>query len=89
MYYISYLSSLCQRRRWSDPHYECFRYSQGFSCAVRVNSRDYVTETGYRTEVLAQEAAAQLAYQYAVNESQFAKMHGCLPQAIYADGTMF
>jgi len=88
MYYIIYLSSLCCRRRWTDPHYECFKYNQGYSCVVRVNQRDYVTDVGYQTEVLAKEAAAQLAYHITTNESQFAKINGSLPQTIYANGTM-
>ena len=73
---------LCRRRRWSDPHYECVKYNQGYSCSVRVNQRDYVTDAAFPTDALAREAAAQLAYQYSVNESQFAKLHGIQQQPV-------
>lgn len=62
MYYILYLSSLCRRRRWPDPLYECFGYGSGHACTVRVNHRDYRTDTIHETEDLAREAAAMHAY---------------------------
>jgi len=62
MYYILYLSSLCRRRRWPDPLYECFGYGSGYACTVRVNNRDYRTDTVHDTEDLAREAAAMHAY---------------------------
>jgi hypothetical protein len=69
MYYILYLSSLCRRRRWSDPHYESYQYSNGFSCTVRVNGREYQSESILDTEVLAREAAAMRAYLFCRNFS--------------------
>jgi len=62
MFYILYLSSLCRRRRWSDPHYECKQYTTGYVCNVRVNNRDYQGDSVHATEVLAQENAAMRAY---------------------------
>ncbi|KAA8893852.1 hypothetical protein FN846DRAFT_766713, partial [Sphaerosporella brunnea] len=62
MYYILYLSSLCRRRRWNDPHYRCFAYGGGYMCTVSVDRREYTTETVYDTEDLAKEAAAMKAY---------------------------
>lgn len=62
MYYILYLSSLCRRRRWPDPHYDTVDYGSGYACKVHVNYRDYQAETLYQTEELAKEAAAMNAY---------------------------
>ncbi|KAJ6262779.1 hypothetical protein Dda_1336 [Drechslerella dactyloides] len=87
MYYILYLSSLCRRRRWPDPHYEILHCNGGYSCVVRVNHREYYCENVSESEVLAREAAAQRAYQFSVNESQFAKAAGVIvapSKAIYA-----
>lgn len=75
MYYILYLSSLCRRRRWSDPHYECVPVHGGYVCMVRVNGRDYQSEPNrvFETDGLAQENAALNAYlvcrNISVNES--------------------
>jgi len=83
------LSNLCRRRRWPDPHYEVLRCNGGYSCIVRVNHREYYCETVSDTEVLAREAAAQRAYQFSVNESQFSKAAGVIvapAKAIYATG---
>lgn len=62
MYYILYLSSLCRRRRWTDPLYKCLPYGSGYACTVSVDHREYVTEKTYETEDLAKEAAAMKAY---------------------------
>jgi len=88
LWFVNTKIGLCRRRRWSDPHYECYKYTHGFGCAVRVNGRDYVTDATHQTEALAKEAGAQLAYQYSVNESQFFKMVGITPQAVFANGTV-
>jgi len=91
MYYILYLSSLCRRRRWSDPHYEVIQCNGGYSCIVRVNQREYYCENVWESEVLAREAAAQRAYQFSVNESQFAKAAGVIvtpSKAVYATATI-
>lgn len=69
MYYILYLSSLCRRRRWSDPHYESYQYPNGFTCTVRVNGREYQSQSVLDTEVLAREAAAMRAYLFCRNFS--------------------
>lgn len=75
MYYILYLSSLCRRRRWNDPHYETVQVPGGYICLVRVNGREYHSEPNrvFETDVLAQENAALNAYlicrNISVNES--------------------
>ncbi|KAI5821167.1 hypothetical protein BZA77DRAFT_348372 [Pyronema omphalodes] len=61
-YYELYLSSLCRRRRWTDPLYRCYPYPGGFASSVAVNNRDYQTDDIYQTEELAREAAAMKAY---------------------------
>lgn len=75
MFYILYLASLCKRRRWPDPHYECIPYSGGFACNIRVNHRDYPSDEIHATQELAREAAAQRAYlicrNISVNESLY------------------
>lgn len=69
MYYILYLASLCKRRRWPDPHYECYPSGGGFTCKVRVNHRDYTSEDIHATQELARESAAQQAYLVCYNIS--------------------
>ncbi|EGX49547.1 hypothetical protein AOL_s00078g36 [Orbilia oligospora ATCC 24927] len=84
---ISSFPGLCRRRRWPDPHYEVLQCNGGYSCIVRVNHREYYCENISESEVLAREAAAQRAYQFSVNESQFAKAAGVIvapSKAIYA-----
>lgn len=80
MYYILYLASLCKRRRWPDPHYECYPYSGGFTCNVRVNHRDYQSDEVHASQELAREAAAQRAYlicrNISVNESLYQQGSG-------------
>ncbi|RPB23314.1 hypothetical protein L211DRAFT_284366 [Terfezia boudieri ATCC MYA-4762] len=75
MFYINYLASLCKRRHWPDPHYECYPYNGGFTCNVRVNHRDYQSVAISATQDLAREAAAQRAYlvcsNISVNESLY------------------
>ncbi|KAI9660823.1 MAG: hypothetical protein M1829_006476 [Trizodia sp. TS-e1964] len=53
---------LCRRRRWLDPMYESYRTSSGYCCTVRVNHREYQTDTVYESEALARESAAMRAY---------------------------
>ena len=47
----------------------------GFVCVVRVNNREYRTDTGYQTEGLARENAAMRAYlicrNFSVNDGKF------------------
>jgi len=79
MYYIQYLSSLCNRRRWPDPLYGSYRTPSGFTCTVRVNNREYQTDTGYETETLARENAAMRAYlicrNFSVNDGMYPAGH--------------
>lgn len=54
-----------------------------------MNHREYYSETVMDSEVLAKEAAAQRAYQFSVNESQFSKAAGVIvapAKVIYATG---
>jgi len=69
MFYILYLSSLCKRRRWPDPHYEIYPLNNGFACSVRVNHRDYPSDELSGSRDLAREAAAKRAYLFCRNIS--------------------
>ncbi|KZF19216.1 hypothetical protein L228DRAFT_241885 [Xylona heveae TC161] len=75
MYYMQYLSSLCHRRHWPDPLYGSYRTSAGYTCTVRVNNREYQTDTGYESEKLARENAAMRAYlicrNFSVNDGMY------------------
>ncbi|OQD81158.1 hypothetical protein PENANT_c029G11402 [Penicillium antarcticum] len=64
MYYILYLTSLCRRRHWPEPTYNSYTSSSGsgYTCVVRVNNREYQTDTVYASETLARESAAMRAY---------------------------
>ncbi|KAK5174000.1 uncharacterized protein LTR77_001079 [Saxophila tyrrhenica] len=62
MFYRMYLSSLCQRRQWSDPVYEPYHTRSGYFCKAIVNNREYVTDHPYETEELARDAAAMNAF---------------------------
>ncbi|KAJ3557412.1 hypothetical protein NPX13_g9933 [Xylaria arbuscula] len=42
--YRQYLESLCRRRGWPDPSYECHRDPSGYKCLVLVNGREYQTD---------------------------------------------
>ncbi|KAM3416269.1 hypothetical protein BST61_g7875 [Cercospora zeina] len=69
MFYTMYLSSVCQRRQWPEPHYEPYRTRSGCHCKVRVNNREYCTEVPYASEGLARDGAAQKAYMICRNFS--------------------
>ncbi|KAF2104272.1 hypothetical protein NA57DRAFT_51110 [Rhizodiscina lignyota] len=75
MFYIMYLTSLCQRRHWPEPIFECSRSRRGWVCTVRVNNREYTSDTGYESESLAREAAATRAYaicrDFSVNDGMY------------------
>ncbi|CAK4030677.1 Hypothetical predicted protein [Lecanosticta acicola] len=75
MFYTMYLSSVCQRRQWPEPHYEPVRTRTGYYCKVRVNNREYSTEVPYASEALARDGAAQKAYMicrnFSVNDGMF------------------
>ncbi|KAI9835098.1 MAG: hypothetical protein M1838_005395 [Thelocarpon superellum] len=79
MYYLLYLSSLCRRRRWPDPLYECYQTATGYRCTARVNHREYQTDTVYESESLARENAAMRAYlicrNFSVNDGMYPAGH--------------
>ncbi|KAI0170993.1 hypothetical protein BJ166DRAFT_576331 [Pestalotiopsis sp. NC0098] len=68
-FYTSNLQSLCQRRGWPDPIYECQQDGSGHSCVVLVNDHDYQTELTYESNDLAKEHAAMLAWWKASEQS--------------------
>ncbi|KAF2089641.1 hypothetical protein K490DRAFT_72352 [Saccharata proteae CBS 121410] len=75
MFYIMYLTGLCQRRHWPEPMYECDRTRRGYTCTVRVNNREYTTDAEYETDELARNAAATRAYMicrnFSVNDGMY------------------
>ncbi|TGZ77310.1 hypothetical protein EX30DRAFT_205072 [Ascodesmis nigricans] len=91
MFYILYLSSLCQRRRWPDPLYETSivststydRYGpiRGYTCSVRVNHRIYESRKVFETEELAKEEAAKEAY-YICRSLSIAEQTNDLPPLV-------
>jgi hypothetical protein len=66
---MQYLESLCRRRGWHDPTYECYRDSNGYTCLVLVNGREYQTDLTYESGTLAQENAAMRAFMVCRNFS--------------------
>ncbi|RYP92867.1 hypothetical protein DL770_001038 [Monosporascus sp. CRB-9-2] len=68
-FYIQYLESLCRRRGWQDPSYECYRDPSGYTCLVLVNGREYQTDIAYESDTLAQENAAMRAFMVCRNFS--------------------
>ncbi|KAG6016903.1 hypothetical protein E4U43_002780 [Claviceps pusilla] len=68
-FYMQYLESLCRRRGWTDPSYECYRDHSGYTCLVLVNGREYQTDLSYESDVLAQENAAMRAFMVCRNFS--------------------
>ncbi|KAJ2968227.1 hypothetical protein NQ176_g9284 [Zarea fungicola] len=68
-FYMQYLESLCRRRGWTDPAYECYRDHNGFTCLVLVNGREYQTDLCYASDTLAQENAAMRAFMVCRNFS--------------------
>ncbi|KAI1177985.1 hypothetical protein F4777DRAFT_156197 [Nemania sp. FL0916] len=68
-YYMQYLESLCRRRGWQDPSYECYRDTGGYTCLVLVNGREYQTDLAYESNSLAQENAAMRAFMVCRNFS--------------------
>ncbi|TKA79955.1 hypothetical protein B0A49_02173 [Cryomyces minteri] len=75
MFYIMYLTGLCHRRHWPDPLFDTYRTRHGYQCTVRVNNREYTTDTGYESDELARNAAATRAYMicrnFSVNDGMF------------------
>jgi len=68
-FYMQYLESLCRRRGWRDPMYECYRDMSGYTCLVLVNGREYRTDLAYESDSLAQENAAMRAFMVCRNLS--------------------
>ena len=72
-------AGLCRRRRWPDPLYEPFGCPSGYTCVVRVNNREYQTDTIYATQTLAEENAAMRAYlicrNFSVNDGMYPAGH--------------
>jgi hypothetical protein len=68
-FYMQYLESLCRRRGWTNPSYECYRDISGYTCLVLVNGREYQTDLSYESDVLAQENAAMRAFMVCRNFS--------------------
>ncbi|KAL1877316.1 hypothetical protein VTK73DRAFT_8769 [Phialemonium thermophilum] len=68
-FYMQYLESLCRRRGWGDPMYECSREPSGYTCLVLVNGREYQTDLAYESYILAQENAAMRAFMVCRNFS--------------------
>ncbi|OKL60263.1 hypothetical protein UA08_04796 [Talaromyces atroroseus] len=79
MYYILYLASLCKRRHWSEPNYDAFRSSTGYTCVVRVNNREYKADSICESEIMARENAAMRAYlicrNFSVNDGMYPAGH--------------
>ncbi|KAK3054044.1 CAAX farnesyltransferase (FTase) subunit beta [Extremus antarcticus] len=69
MFYRMYLSSVCQRRQWSEPLYEPYHKRNGYFCKVVVNNREYCTDVPYETEDLARDGAAMKAFMICRNFS--------------------
>lgn len=71
---------LCRRRRWQEPSYEAYPTTTGYACIVRVNNREYTTDTECASEVLAREGAAMRAYlicrNFSVNDGMIPAGHG-------------
>jgi hypothetical protein len=73
------LTGLCKRRHWSEPNYDSFRSSTGYTCVVRVNNREYKTDAICESEVMARENAAMRAYlicrNFSVNDGMYPAGH--------------
>lgn len=93
MTYITELSrltrrfpGLCQRRRWADPLFETRRSHNGWTCSVRVNNREFKCDQICLSEQMAQEKAAEVAYNicrnFSLSESIYQTRVNWLPVAI-------
>ncbi|RYN35449.1 hypothetical protein AA0119_g1250 [Alternaria tenuissima] len=75
MFYVMYLTGLCQRRHWPDPLFQTYRTRYGYGSTVRVNNREYSTDVEYESEELAKNAAATRAYMicrnFSVNDGMY------------------
>lgn len=70
---------LCRRRHWPEPRYEFYQTTAGYCCTVRVNHREYQTDTVHESEALARENAAMQAYlicrNFSVNDGMYPAGH--------------
>jgi len=88
MVHIQYLAGLCQRRNYPAPLYTILPSSSGFRCVVRVNNREYQSDSYYSSEKMARENAALRAYNLCKNLSSNDGMypagyhHGGLVQGV-------
>ena len=75
----SHRLGLCHRRQWPQPYYEAYFTNPGFTCVVRVNNREYHTDTAYENDLLARENAAMRAYlicrNFSVNDGMYPNGH--------------
>jgi hypothetical protein len=55
-------AGLCRRRGWTDPTYELYQDTTGFTCVALVNGRAYQTDLTYESDSLARENAAMRAF---------------------------
>jgi hypothetical protein len=84
----NHFSGLCQRRNYPAPLYSIFPSRSGFRCVVRVNNREYQSDSYYSSELLARENAALRAYNLcknlSVNDGMYPAgyQHGGLVQGV-------
>lgn len=76
---IDWMTGLCKRRHWTEPHYDSFRSPTGYTCVVRVNNREYKTDSICESEIMARENAAMRAYlicrNFSVNDGMYPVGH--------------
>jgi len=87
MFYIMYLTGLCQRRHWPEPLFQTYRTQHGYGATVRVNNREYSTDVDYESDELAKNAAATRAYMicrnFSVNDGRApGQQPGQVPQGL-------
>ncbi|KGO69661.1 hypothetical protein PITC_045210 [Penicillium italicum] len=70
---------LCRRRNWPEPIYNDNISNSGYICTVRVNNREYRTDSICSNETLARESAAMRAYlicrNFSVNDGMYPAGH--------------
>lgn len=91
MFYVMYLTGLCQRRHWPEPMFQSYPTQHGHGCTVRVNNREYSTDVDYESEDLAKNAAATRAYMicrnFSVNDGRCPSQGGVVQGLPVAIGT--
>jgi len=82
------MTGLCERRKYPAPLYRIFATSSGYRCVVRVNNREYQSDSYYHSELLARENAALRAYNlcknFSINDGMYPAgyQHGGLVQGV-------